>query len=162
VALGPAYGPGDHRGRHATTRAITDAGGTHEGAWPTPDTDASHSTDSTAAASHASQRIRVNGFMVGSSFGCRSIRAGHGTISRMKLTIIANGQHTEVAANQKLALHSVIPSALEQAGYEGWAPDNWEVRDVAGTLLDTTKRIAAFKFGEGARLYLNLRAGVGG
>lgn len=80
----------------------------------------------------------------------------------MKLTIITNGQHTEVQANQKLALHSVMPPALEQAGYEGSPPDNWELRSVEGTLLDTSKKIAAFQFGEGARLYLNLRAGVGG
>lgn len=81
----------------------------------------------------------------------------------VKLTIITNGQPTEVqAADQEMALHSVIPSALDQAGYGYSPPENWELRDVAGTLLDTNKRLAAFEFGEGARLYLNLRAGIGG
>ena len=80
----------------------------------------------------------------------------------MKLRIFTNGQPTEVQANQKNALHSVIPSALSQAGYEGWATDNWELRLPDGTRLDTSKRIASFGFGEGAQLYLNLRAGVGG
>lgn len=80
----------------------------------------------------------------------------------MKLTIIVNGQHTEVQAKRKHALHSVMPPALEQAGYEGSPPDNWELRNVQGTLLDTTKRIADFEFGDGARLYLNMLPGVGG
>lgn len=81
----------------------------------------------------------------------------------MKLHIITNGQHTEVqAADHDLALSSVIPSALHQSGYDFSPPENWELRDVAGTLLDTSKRIDAFGFGDGARLYLNLRAGIGG
>ncbi len=80
----------------------------------------------------------------------------------MNIVVMTNGQRTEVQASKSFALHSVIPPALEQAGYGGWATDNWEMRLPDGTLLDTTKRISSFKFGEGARLYLNLRAGVGG
>jgi hypothetical protein len=80
----------------------------------------------------------------------------------VKISIIVNGQHTEVTASQRHALSSLIPGALDQTGNTGRAPENWELRDPAGTLLDTTKRISAFGFGEGARLYLNPRAGVGG
>lgn len=86
-----------------------------------------------------------------------------GKLLAMKLTIITNGQHAEVqAADEDLALSSVVPSALHQSGYEFFPPENWELRTVDGTLLDTSKRIGAFGFGEGTRLYLNLRAGVGG
>lgn len=80
----------------------------------------------------------------------------------MKLAIIANGQPTEVLANQNLALHSVIPAALAQAGYEGLPLENWELRKPDGTKLDTTQRIRSYQFGEGATLYLNLLPGVGG
>lgn len=80
----------------------------------------------------------------------------------MKFRIIVNGQPADVTAKSKHALHSVIPSALDQTGNSGQPPENWELRDVTGTLLDTTKAISEFGFGEGARLYLNLKAGIGG
>lgn len=80
----------------------------------------------------------------------------------VKLAIMVNGQPVEVQAVQRNALHSVLPPALEQTGNLGLPPENWELRDPAGTLLDTTKAVSAFGFGEGARLYLNLRPGVGG
>lgn len=80
----------------------------------------------------------------------------------MKFRIIVNGQPADVTAKSKHALHSVIPPALDQTGNSGQPPENWELRDVTGTLLDTTKAISAFGFGEGARLYLNLKAGIGG
>ena len=78
------------------------------------------------------------------------------------MTIVVNGQTVSVTANQKHALHSVIPPALYQTGNSAQPPENWELRTDNGTLLDTNARISAFGFGEGARLYLNLKAGIGG
>lgn len=80
----------------------------------------------------------------------------------MKINVMVNGQNTSVTANVKYALHSVIPPALDATGNSGQPPENWELRNAAGTLLDTTVRISAFPFGEGVTLYLNLRAGIGG
>lgn len=80
----------------------------------------------------------------------------------MHIEVIVNGQPANVSVNVKHALHSVIPPALDQTGNSAQPPENWELRDVQGTLLDTTKRISAYQFGEGTRLYLNLRAGIGG
>jgi hypothetical protein len=51
---------------------------------------------------------------------------------------------------------------LEQTGNTGQPPDNWELRDAQGTLLDTSHKIASFHFPSGVRLFLNLKAGVGG
>ena len=78
------------------------------------------------------------------------------------ITVVVNGQPTVVTANEEAPLHTVIPKALEQTGNAGQPPDNWELRDVAGNLLDVTRKIETFHFPEGVRLFLNLKAGVGG
>jgi len=78
------------------------------------------------------------------------------------LKMLVNGQQATVTVNQKNALHSALPSALEQTGNLGQPPENWEIRTPDGTLLDPNARISAFGFGEGATLYANLRAGIGG
>jgi hypothetical protein len=78
------------------------------------------------------------------------------------ITVVVNGQPTVVTANEEAPLRVIIPKALEQTGNAGQPPDNWELRDVAGNLLDVTRKIETFHFPEGVRLFLNLKAGVGG
>ena len=80
----------------------------------------------------------------------------------IELTIVVNGQPTEVSANPEAPLHTVIPKALEQTGNVGQPPENWELRDVAGTLLDLAREISSYHFTEETRLFLNLKAGIGG
>jgi hypothetical protein len=80
----------------------------------------------------------------------------------IELTIVVSGQPTEVSANPEAALFTVIPTALAQAGHVGQPPENWELRDVAGTLLETSRKIESFHFKEDTRLMLNLKAGIGG
>lgn len=81
---------------------------------------------------------------------------------KLSLTIVVNGQPTVVEANVNTPLHTVIPKALEQTNNAGQPPDNWELRDAAGALLDGAKKIQDYAFGSGIKLFLNLRAGVGG
>jgi hypothetical protein len=78
------------------------------------------------------------------------------------ITVVVNGQPTVVTANEEAPLRTIIPKALEQTGNAGQPPDNWELRDVAGNLLDVTRKIETFHFPDGVRLFLNLKAGVGG
>lgn len=80
----------------------------------------------------------------------------------IEIAIIVNGQPTVVHANPEAELRSVIPKALEATGNTGQPPENWELRDQAGTLLDVSKRIESFHFSSDVRLFLNLKAGVGG
>ncbi len=56
----------------------------------------------------------------------------------------------------------MIPKALHDSGNAGQPPENWEIRDANGDLLDTSKKIEDFSFAEGAKLFLNLKAGIGG
>jgi hypothetical protein len=80
----------------------------------------------------------------------------------IEIAIIVNGQPTEVTANLNSPLSTVIPKALEATGNTGQPPENWELRDADGTLLDISKKIESFHFPAGVRLLLNLKAGVGG
>lgn len=79
--------------------------------------------------------------------------------NQTNLEIVVNGQPTVVTANVNAPLKSVIEKALEQTGNAGQPPDNWEFRNAAGQLLDDSKKVGDFV---GDKLFLNLKAGVGG
>jgi hypothetical protein len=80
----------------------------------------------------------------------------------VQLVIVVNGSPTLVEANPEAPLESVIPKALDQTGNSGQPPENWELRDAGGTLLDVHKKIEDFHFPSDVRLFLSLKAGVGG
>lgn len=80
----------------------------------------------------------------------------------IELTIIVNGQPLQMSANPNQPLHSLIGRALAETGNTGQPPDNWELRDETGTLLDLSAKIASFGFAPGTKLFLSLKAGVGG
>lgn len=83
--------------------------------------------------------------------------------NEMELLVIVNGQPATLKANPNAPLHSLIGRALAQTGNAaGQPPENWEFRDVAGAVLPGERKIGDFNFPDGARLFLNLRAGVGG
>jgi hypothetical protein len=82
--------------------------------------------------------------------------------NKIDIEVIVNGQPTTVGANKNAPLHTVIPKALAQTGNSGQPPENWELRDVAGVLLEVDKKIEEFSFPAGVKLFLNLKAGVGG
>lgn len=82
--------------------------------------------------------------------------------NEFEIEVVVNGQPTLAKANVNSPLHTVIPKALEATGNVGQPPENWELRDQGGKLLDTSQKIGSFGFAEGVRLFLNLKAGVGG
>lgn len=81
---------------------------------------------------------------------------------KVDLTIIVNGQPTVVTASSEAPLETVVPKALEQTGNAGQPPGNWELRDADGKVLDLKKEIDSFGFPKDVKLFLNLKAGVGG
>jgi len=83
-------------------------------------------------------------------------------MAKIAITVVVNGQPTIVEANPEAQLRTVIPIALEQTGNTGQPPENWELRDAAGMELDVAKKIEDFQFPADVRLFLNLKAGVGG
>ena len=81
---------------------------------------------------------------------------------KLQFEVIVNGQSTTVEANENAPLHTIIPRALEQTGNSGQPAENWELRDADGVLLPTDQKIESFNFSQGVKLFLNLKAGVGG
>ncbi|MGY4898653.1 DUF2604 domain-containing protein [Micromonospora aurantiaca (nom. illeg.)] len=81
---------------------------------------------------------------------------------KIMLVVVVNGSPTAVEGNVNAPLHSIIGKALEQTNNGGQPPENWEMRDVAGQILDLKAKIGSFGFTSDTRLFLNLRAGVGG
>lgn len=80
----------------------------------------------------------------------------------IQLVIVVNGQPVSLDANLHQPLRSVVDQALAKSGNSGQPPENWELRDSEGHLLDLSKRVGDFGFIEGTKLFLSLKAGVGG
>lgn len=81
---------------------------------------------------------------------------------KVSITVVVNGKPTDVEALDTAPVGAIIPDALRQTGNSGQPPENWELRDADGTLLDPNKTIGDYGFYDKPRLFLNLKAGVGG
>jgi len=82
--------------------------------------------------------------------------------NKVTLTVVVNGSPTEVTANVNAPIHTIIPEALRETENTGQPPENWELRDEPGDLLDPQRKIEDFGFAPGTKLFLSLKAGVGG
>jgi len=81
---------------------------------------------------------------------------------KVTLEVIVNGQSTMVEANDNAPLHSIIGHALAATGNSGQPPENWEIRNEGGVLLAPDEKIKDLHLTTGTRLFLNLKAGIGG
>lgn len=79
-----------------------------------------------------------------------------------KLVVVVSGVSYDVKANVEAPVLVVIEKALEESGNQGQPPQNWELRDAAGKLLDPQKKLEDYHLPDGAKLFLSLKAGVGG
>ena len=78
------------------------------------------------------------------------------------LIIVVNGQPIPIDAHPQEPLHTVAQQALNNSGNSGQPLQNWEMRDGAGNVLDLARKIGEFHFQDGTKLFLSLKAGVGG
>ena len=81
---------------------------------------------------------------------------------KISITVVVNGQPTVVDVIEEAPLGTIIPDALHQTEHSGQPPGNWELRDADGNLLDLNKKIGDYGFQDKTRLFLNLKAGIGG
>ena len=81
---------------------------------------------------------------------------------KISITVVVNGQPTVVDVIEDAPLGTIIPDALHQTEHSGQPPENWELRDADGNLLDLNKKIGDYGFQDKTRLFLNLKAGIGG
>ena len=87
---------------------------------------------------------------------------------KIALNVVVNGAPVIVDVNENAPLRSLVEKALEESHNVGQPPDNWEIRDEKGNLLDLAKKIGTFGFAMGATLLLKpesrrgrLKDGVG-
>jgi hypothetical protein len=81
---------------------------------------------------------------------------------KIAIVVVVNGEPTTVEANPNTPLHTIIPRALAATGNVGQPPENWELRDADGNVVDTDQKIESYGWGAGIRLFLSLKAGIGG
>jgi hypothetical protein len=82
--------------------------------------------------------------------------------NRETLTIVVNGNPVVIEVNLNAPLRTVIEKALHESGNNGQPPQNWELRSEGGELLDLSQKIGEYNFPETIKLFLNLKAGIGG
>lgn len=81
---------------------------------------------------------------------------------KVEITVVVNGQATEIEANPNQPLHVVLTKALENTQNLAQPAENWELKDEAGKLLEVGKKVGELGFGTAVTLFLSLKAGVAG
>ena len=81
---------------------------------------------------------------------------------RFEITIIVNGQPVEVKVGLDEQIGEAVEDALKASGNSGQPIERWELRNESGQSIDTGQKIGASGITAGAKLFLNLKAGVGG
>jgi hypothetical protein len=82
---------------------------------------------------------------------------------QIDFTVVVNGQPVNFDhINVNTHLREIVKTALEKSGNSGQPIDNWELRDAGGQVLDLNRTLADYGIATGAKLFLNLKAGVGG
>lgn len=77
--------------------------------------------------------------------------------------VVVNGAATTVAIKGNPSLQEVVETALEQTQNSGQPVDAWELRGPDDApIADLTMKIKKLDLDEDDKLYLNLRAGIGG
>ena len=84
------------------------------------------------------------------------------SVNDIEITIIVNGQPVPIKRDLSAQIRDVVKEALERSGNTGQPLENWELRDASGQVIDFDKIIGKLDLKEGAKLFLNLKAGVGG
>lgn len=87
----------------------------------------------------------------------------HGNPNDITLMISVNGEEAvPVTGNIHAPLKTIIPEALKDTENVGRPPEDWELKDVNGNLLDLGRKIGEFGFTAAVVLFLGLKAGVAG
>ncbi len=81
---------------------------------------------------------------------------------KIRIIFIINGQDYPIDASLHAPLMEAVEQALAVSGNTGRAPDEWEVRDASGVLLEKNRSPKDLGLNDGVRLFLSLRVGAGG
>ncbi len=78
------------------------------------------------------------------------------------IDIVVNGKPEHLKVHIDQPMERYVKEALERSGNSGQPPEQWELRDATGRILDASKTVGQSGIKKGAKLFLNLKAGVGG
>jgi predicted ribosome quality control (RQC) complex YloA/Tae2 family protein len=84
----------------------------------------------------------------------------HGDV--VTITMVVNGQPVAIEATEQETLSEVRKRALTETQNLAQPPENWEIKNEAGTVLDPEKHVGEYHFGKEVTLFLSLKAGVAG
>ncbi|WP_316173356.1 MULTISPECIES: DUF2604 domain-containing protein [unclassified Bradyrhizobium] len=87
---------------------------------------------------------------------------GHHHGDLVKIIMVVNGQPVTIEAKEQEKLSEVRQQALTETQNLAQPPENWEIKNEAGTVLDPAKRVGDYHFGKEVTLFLSLKAGVAG
>lgn len=80
-----------------------------------------------------------------------------------EVVVVVNGAATTVTIHGNPSLLEVVEAALSQTQNSGQPVENWELRGPDDApILDLEVKIKKLDLGDDDRLFLNLRAGIGG
>ena len=82
--------------------------------------------------------------------------------NQVEITVVVNGEPVTVQVNPHEQVQALIEIAFSKSNNAGQPLANWELRDSAGNVLDSTHKLAEYSIASGATLFLSLKAGVGG
>jgi len=82
--------------------------------------------------------------------------------NQLSLDFIINGEDAWVKTNPHAPLRAARAKALEESGNTGRPPDEWEIRNEAGVLLDPDATPESLDLKQNTRLFLTLKVGAGG
>jgi predicted ribosome quality control (RQC) complex YloA/Tae2 family protein len=80
----------------------------------------------------------------------------------VKITMVVNGQPVTIEATEQEKLSDVRQRALTETQNLAQPPENWEIKNEAGAVLDPDKRVGDYHFGKEVTLFLSLKAGAAG
>jgi Protein of Unknown function (DUF2604) len=86
----------------------------------------------------------------------------HNHDHHVRITMVVNGQPVVIEAEEKEKLAEVRRRALHETQNLAQPPENWEIKDEAGTVLDPEKHVGEYHFGKEVTLFLSLKAGAAG
>ena len=78
------------------------------------------------------------------------------------LLFIINGQDFPVAVDFHAPLMTAVVKALTESGNTGRPPEEWEVRNASGVLLETSRTPEELRLHDETRRFLSLKVGAGG
>lgn len=82
---------------------------------------------------------------------------------KVAIVFVVNGEEVPLEVEDHMPLHAARNQALATSHNTGRPPDDWELRDINGNLLqDVSRPIGSYGFAAGVRLFLTLKVGAGG